>query len=166
MFRLRLQKIQCCNLCELLLSCWKRKPLIHMAPSVAATEAPMICHGSRGAQREFTCRRTSSRYSSSISLYTSKALCSHETVKRHRRGGTCQQHTLQLRKSHICTHLCYLFIHLPSSLHFYPHTANTFSGKEAEGLFLAQQMQIKLCAHWMAISKPLPPPKVSQHIQV
>lgn len=63
--------------CETLLSCWKRKPLSQTAPSVVMTDAPMICHGSRSAHRVLTCRRPSSRYSSSISLYTSKALCTH-----------------------------------------------------------------------------------------
>lgn len=60
---------------ERLLSCWKRTPRSHTAPSVVKTDAPMICHGSRSAQRALTWRRPSSRYSSTISLYTSKALC-------------------------------------------------------------------------------------------
>ena len=71
-----------CITCERLLSCWKRKPLIQTAPSVVRTVAPIICHGSRSTQCELTCRRPSSRYSRTISLYTSKALC----TQRHRRA--------------------------------------------------------------------------------
>lgn len=73
-----------CVMCEILLSCWKRKPLIQTAPSVVMTVAPMICHGSRSAQRVLICRLPSSRYSRSISLYTSKALWTHRHVKSFR----------------------------------------------------------------------------------
>lgn len=82
-----LSDIACVILCERLLSCWKRNPLSQTAPTVVMKVTPMICHGSRSAQRELTCRRPSSRYSRIISLYTSKALCTQRHVAGYRRLG-------------------------------------------------------------------------------
>lgn len=64
-------------MCQRLLSCWKRKLLIQTAANTVMAVAPMICQGSRSAQCKLTCRRPSSRYSSTISLYTTKALWTH-----------------------------------------------------------------------------------------